>query len=215
MKTLITAHSGCDGTPDNSLEFVSHALQCGTDALEVDVRAKPDGTLYLSHDPAEEERPLLEQVFRMLRDGAMRINCDLKEPELEENVLALARSCGVEDRLLFSGSVSMERMAANPEICSRTLLNVRPVLPEEDGPTVERKLDELVRTCRACGASVINVSYEMCTDPVLERLREEGIGVSAWTVNDEATARRLLDWGIFNITSRRPGMVMALRAEKR
>lgn len=211
MKTLITAHSGCDGTPDNSLEFLSHALQCGADALEVDVRAAPDGTLYLSHDQTDSACPLLTQAFQMLRSSPMQINCDLKQPGLEEAVLALARKWNVAGQLLFSGSVSTEQMMQNAEVRSRTLLNVRPIFPAEGAASAERQLEELVRTCRACGASVINVSYEMCTDPVLKRLREEQIGVSAWTVNDEAAARRLLNQGIYNITSRRPGMVLALR----
>lgn len=211
MKTLITAHSGCDGTPDNSLEFISYALQCGADALEVDVRAAEDGTLYLSHDRTDAACPKLSQAFQMLRSSPMRINCDLKQPGLEEAVLALAASQGVAGQLLFSGDVSTERMRRDPEVRSRTLLNVRPILPTEGVSETERHLDGLIETCRACGAAVINVSYEMCTDPVLERLRAEGIGVSAWTVNEEAEARRLLDWGICNITSRRPGMVLALR----
>ena len=37
-KTLITAHSGADGTPDNSMEFVRYALTRQADVLEVDVR---------------------------------------------------------------------------------------------------------------------------------------------------------------------------------
>lgn len=214
MKTLITAHSGCDGTPDNSLEFISHALQCGADALEVDVRAAADGTLYLSHDQANTVCPQLAQAFQMIQNSSMKINCDLKQPDLEEAVLALARKWGAADRLLFSGSVSMEVMKQNPEICSRTLLNVRPILPAEGTDSTERQLEELARTCRACGAAVINVSYEMCTDQVLERLRAENIGVSAWTVNEEAAACRLLAHGIYNITSRRPGMVLALREKE-
>ena len=33
-KTLITAHSGADDTPDNSLAFVRYALTLPVDALE-------------------------------------------------------------------------------------------------------------------------------------------------------------------------------------
>ena len=39
----------------------------------------------------------------MLRSSPMRINCDLKQPGLEEAVLALAASQGVAGQLLFSG----------------------------------------------------------------------------------------------------------------
>lgn len=51
MHTMITAHSGCEGRPDNSLEYVQYALHCGADALEVDVHPKDDG-FYISHDPS-------------------------------------------------------------------------------------------------------------------------------------------------------------------
>ena len=34
--TILTAHSGADGFPDNSLVFVRHALASGADALEID-----------------------------------------------------------------------------------------------------------------------------------------------------------------------------------
>ena len=173
MKTLITAHSGCDGTPDNSLEFISHALRSGADALEVDVRAAQDGTLYLSHDRTDAACPKLSQAFQMLRSSPMRINCDLKQPGLEEAVLALAASQGVAGQLLFSGDVSTERMRRDPEVRSRSLLNIQSIFPGEGGLSLEQHLEELVRACRACGAAVINVSYETCTPLVLERLREE------------------------------------------
>ncbi len=212
-RTMITAHSGCDGTPDNSLDFVAHALTCGADAFEVDVRSRPDGSLYLSHDESGEDTVSLDQVFSMMRGSDMRINCDLKQPGIELAVLSLAQASGTADRLLFSGSVSMELMAREPEVRSRTLLNVRPILPDlsQAEASLHADIDRLLLACRQCGASIINVPYGMCTDPILDRLREAGIGVSAWTVNDEDVARRLLTHGIYNITSRRPGMVLALR----
>ena len=33
----ITAHSGCDGTPDNSMEFVRYALASEGNCLEADI----------------------------------------------------------------------------------------------------------------------------------------------------------------------------------
>lgn len=43
-KTLITAHSGADGTPENSMEFVRHVLAAQADVLEVDVRTGKTGS---------------------------------------------------------------------------------------------------------------------------------------------------------------------------
>lgn len=63
---MITAHSGADGTKENSLEFVAYAMQTGADALEVDVRMGENGILILSHDKTDEDAVRLADVFRMM-----------------------------------------------------------------------------------------------------------------------------------------------------
>lgn len=210
MDTLITAHSGCDGTPDNSLEFVKHALSCGADAFEIDVRCR-DGRLFMSHDVTDMECPGLNEVFRLMQGSSMKINCDLKEPNLEEAVLELAEKLGIWDNVLFSGDVSLEKMRTNDIIRRKTLLNIDPLVGQVTPEELDDRLEELVEGCRRCGAWCINIHYGKCTEKLMKRMREAGIQISAWTVNREEVARRLLDEGIYNITSRSPGMVMALR----
>ena len=51
--TVITAHSGCEGTPPNSREHILAAIASGAEMLEVDIRER-DGLLYLSHDEGED-----------------------------------------------------------------------------------------------------------------------------------------------------------------
>lgn len=210
MYTLITAHSGCDGTPDNSLEFVKHALSCGADAFEVDVRCR-NGHLFMSHDETALECPGLDEVFRLMRGSSMKINCDLKEPNLEEAVLELAAKLGVEELVLFSGDVSIEKMRTNAVIRGKTLLNIDPLVGQITPEELDDRLEELVEGCRRCGAWCINIHYGKCTGKLIKRMKEAGIRISAWTVNKEEVARRLLDEGIYNITSRVPGMIMELR----
>ena len=57
----ITAHSGCDGTPDNSLASEGNCL-------EADIRRNRDGELILSHDETAEEAVRLGQVFELLKE---------------------------------------------------------------------------------------------------------------------------------------------------
>lgn len=210
MYTMITAHSGCDGTPDNSLEFVKHALSCGADAFEIDVRCR-GGRLFMSHDETDLECPGLDEVFRLMQGSSMKINCDLKEPGLEEAVLALAEQLGVWDQVLFSGDVSIGKMAADEIIRRKTLLNIDPLVGKVTPEELDARLEELVEGCRRCGAWCVNIHYGKCTEKLMKRMKEAGILISAWTVNKEDVARRLLDEGIYNITSRAPGMVMKLR----
>jgi glycerophosphoryl diester phosphodiesterase len=46
----ITAHTGCMGTPDNTLQSIETGLNYGADILEEDVLITADGILVLSHD---------------------------------------------------------------------------------------------------------------------------------------------------------------------
>ena len=64
---MITAHSGCDETPENSLEFLRTALQSEADAVEVDVRRNGEGKLILSHDETQKDAVTLEEAFRMIQ----------------------------------------------------------------------------------------------------------------------------------------------------
>ena len=77
-KTQITAHSGSDGTPDNSLACVRYALSTDADAFEVDVRRLSDGTLALGHDAADHTAPMWrkEQEYLSLDELIWKIYND-------------------------------------------------------------------------------------------------------------------------------------------
>ncbi|RSX58391.1 hypothetical protein D2E24_0270 [Bifidobacterium samirii] len=108
---MITAHSGSEGTPDNSREFFDAFIAGGVDCLEVDVRRDEHGDLCLGHDHPETSdghgTVLLADLFAAMADfpqGAA-INCDLKENGLERSVLDLADRAGIAERVIFSGTV--------------------------------------------------------------------------------------------------------------
>ena len=131
----ITAHSGCDGMPDNSMEFVRYALASEGNCLEADIRRNRDGELILSHDETEEEAVRLGQVFELLKEKPeKRINCDLKTPGLEIPVYQLAKEYGVEGQLIYSGTVSSFFMKARPEKYPevRVYWNIENLIPEPD-----------------------------------------------------------------------------------
>lgn len=124
----ITAHSGCEGTERDSLESIKIAIDLGVDAVEVDVRKGPDGTLRISHDRKESAAtygvvPSLEEVFELLRPTALSVNCDLKEREHLYDVLDLAWKYGFgRDRLILTGSVSPEQLSYDGDIRRRASL---------------------------------------------------------------------------------------------
>ena len=126
-KTFITAHSGCENTPRDSMDAIERALEFGADIIEMDVRKAPDGVLRISHNllTAEEyeAKPTLEEVFRRIADTNLRINCDLKEQSTLYDVLEMSERMGFgRARLIISGCTSPEQLARDPEIVKRAVV---------------------------------------------------------------------------------------------
>ena len=51
---MITAHSGCEGTPDNSMESIRKGIELGADCIEIDIRMDPHGEQRLTHNELED-----------------------------------------------------------------------------------------------------------------------------------------------------------------
>ena len=208
-KTLITAHSGADGTPENSMEFVRHVLAAQADVLEVDVRTGKNRELIISHDKTEKETVRLAEVFESVKDVPyIRINCDLKETGIEENVFRLAKECALPvRRILFSGSVSRKDLEENDSWSEVEIYwNVEECIPDiyserrfcEKKGLSAKELDKLVTDCRQYRITVINI-------------KENGIGISVWTVNEPEQIEKFVKCGIHNITTRNLTDALAVR----
>lgn len=214
METLITAHSGADGRPDNSLQFVAYALECGADALEVDVRRKPGGALAAGHDEAGPDAPALEKVFRMTAGHpCIKINCDLKEPGLQAEVCRLAEAAGLAGRLILSGTVDAFAPAPGAEV----YLNLEEYVPDlylryREIPDFELEAaKKITAVCKASGIRAVNAYQGLVTRRFAETLGRSGIGLSAWTVNNAWELKWFLGLGVRNITTRKAALALALR----
>lgn len=218
-RTLITAHSGADGTPENSIAFVRYALTTDADAFEVDVRREKDGTLVLSHDAlCGEHYPTLHEALMLLKKHpSMKINCDLKEPGLEAAVLKLAEQMQLSDRLIFSGTVNYERVQQlDAQDKVKIYANIEEQIPEmyqryREGNYDLALAEQVCVVYRKKGIQVINVNERLVTQNFWEILSENGIKLSVWTVNDENEITKMLRYGVYNITTRNLSAALLLR----
>lgn len=220
---MITAHSGADGTPDNSLDFVRYALTVGADAFEVDVHRRADGELVIAHDTDGSGTyfgcPTLREVFALAAGNpTLGVNCDLKDAGLERATIALHNACGGKNPLYFSGTVSPALMQDEPALFGNVtvLLNAEELVenfyPRMLAGDHAACAEACAKACAACGAKVVNVYYWCCPVPFFETLRAHGIGVSVWTVNEADEAQYFAAQGVFNITTRIPKkLVQTLR----
>lgn len=215
--TWITAHSGADGTPDNSLEFVRYALETDADALEIDIRRRTDGVLVLAHDCAEASSPTLRDVFRMLSASDKMVNCDLKEPGLERAVLQLAAETGVLGQLVFSGTVDPNKIDDAAFRRERVFWNIEEQLPglyercRADVAYLEIAAAQMCALCRHAGIRTINIAWQLASASVQRIAAQHGISLSVWTVNEPAVLRDLLGRGVRNVTTRKLRAALELR----
>ena len=73
------------------------------------------------------------------------------------------------------------------------------------------ELDDLVRKAKQAGVDGLNLNFRFPLDkPAVDRIKAAGLKVYAWTVDDPARARELVDAGVDGVTTNRPG---ALRRE--
>lgn len=216
--TMITAHSGADGTPDNSLEYIRYALTTSADAFEIDIRDGGDGELVLTHDLADDRPvPLLREALELAgQNPLLRINFDHKEPGLSVRLYQLLQKYNMEKRAIWSGSVDLSFFRTCPDVLRNVevFLNLEEVvenlyfnyreIPDFDVTAAE----QAIMACRETGIRVVNVNHILVTRRFIDLLREQGIGVSAWTVNDLPDMEYFLSHEIYNITTRRPKMLL-------
>ena len=206
--TLITAHSGCEGTAPNSLDHILAAISSGAEMIEVDIRAHGD-LLYLSHDVAEDPAACVSfETFLELISPVpdLRVNCDVKTDGLITPVMEAARRYGVAQRMTFTGACNHQ----NDLIVAQGGSLWPSLWPCGDNETAVKHACDAFQ---GVGEPILNLHYSMISESGLAYLRERGMDFSAWTVDDEAVIRELLRKGITNITTRKPVLALRLRDE--
>lgn len=217
-QTNWTAHSGADGTLDNSLQFVRYALGTQADALEVDIRRHPcTGELVLGHDTVGEHPLTLQEVFEQAgRHPSMKINCDLKEPALERQVLTLAQQSGMTDRLILSGTVDVAHIPDAAFRAQQVYWNLEEQIPGYEEQCLRNPafrleaMKQMCRLCREADVQVINVYEGFVDRQILDMVRRHQLKLSVWTVNTVSRMAWFRDQSVHNITTRRIAQALAL-----
>ena len=228
-KIMITAHSGCEGTPDNSIASIETGIALGADCVEVDIRMDARGRLWLTHDLPEifDDLTPLEAAFALIHESGLAVNCDLKEYGALLPTLTLAEKCGIsKERLIFSGSVDTALLQEKPEIAGRAriFLNSEELVRDlsKTGPAdrpgqtafLLENVELAAHRLRALQVEALNAPYKYMPDELFDGLRARKVNLSLWTLNEEAALRRFMAKDLLNITTRSVSMAMAVRNGK-
>jgi glycerophosphoryl diester phosphodiesterase len=231
---LITAHTGCEGTPDNSLISIEAALASGADVVEIDVRASADGHPVLHHDStfrdgtgeeiriAQRSRMDLDERFRAagsppveLNEVLQRIarqdvmlNIDLKDVDGVRELWRQIEDFGLHRSVIFTGcDADGARLVSSIVPGARVLLNIA----DDEMPDSEEDYQDAVhRICSiaaAAGCCGLNVDHRQCRPSLVAIATRRFLPVSVWTVDHPEDMRRMYGMGVYAITTRYPALL--------
>ena len=208
----ITAHTGCENTPDNTIEAVQAAFQSGADIFEVDIRFDQNGVPILSHNEPVGGEVKLEEVFALMKTNeSVLCNLDIKAADHLPSVAALARKHHLLERVFYTGIDErfVEKARTDtPEI--PYYLNMALVPPTEQ---TDAYLADVAAKVKRLGAIGINCHFEYASPKLVETVRRNGLLVSLWTVNEKEDMLRIMKLKPDNITTRKPVLLRTLALE--
>ena len=209
----VTAHTGCEGTADNSLEAIERGYLSGANIVEFDVHFNSKGEPVLAHDYAADDSVKLKEAFDLIaKYDDLRVNVDCKTVDNLKAIVATAEECGVKDRIFYTGIEVKDVktvQADTPEI--KYYLNTK---IDKTRITDEHYIRSLVTLTKAVGALGLNIHFSEASKKMIKIFHQEGLEVSLWTVNKEADMYRVLTMGCDNITTRQPSKLIEIIERK-
>lgn len=199
----ITAHTGCMGTVQNSLESIKAGAGNGASVVEFDLRFTSDGEPVLSHDEPVGGEVTLDEAFKLISGiENIKVNVDIKNCDALGKVYSSAQKYGIEKRIFYTG-VNEDFVEPvrkdSPEV--PYYLNMKVNMWRKNS---EKYILSLVEKVKSAGAMGINFKYTGASEKLVKIFHENGLLVSIWTVDDEKNMYKILSFAPDNITTRHP-----------
>lgn len=237
---LNLAHRGFSGLyPENTMLAFDKACQVkGCDGIENDVHLTKDGELVIIHDEEidrtcvngkgwirdytlEELRkfdvsyiyagkcekqhiPTLREYFDLIQNNDIITNIELKTgvleyPGIEEKVYAMIKEYGMQERVMISS------------FNHHSVLRFKKLAPEiKCGLLSDSWLIDTGAYVAKTGVECYHPIFNNMTDEYVKDLRDHGIEINVWTVNEEADVREMMRVGVDAIIGNFPDRAAAI-----
>lgn len=235
----VIGHRGAAArAPENTLAGFRAAKMLGCDWVEFDVRLTADGGLVLCHDDwldrttdakgrisdrslrevrqvdagtwysqafAGEQIPTLEEALTLCAELGLGANVEIKAerglavPTAVAVSASLARLGGVLGPVLVSSFIS-EALAEMRELAPQVPRGLLLKLLSRGWAGLAARLD----------CTTVNFDHRRLSAGLVATIRAAGYPVLAYTVNDPARARLLLDWGVTSVFSDAPDIILSM-----
>ena len=206
----ICAHTGAFDTPDNSIESIEAAIKGGADALEVDVRQRPDGTVVMGHDiiTTNSAGVELETAFSIIEKSDIKVNLDIKDIKCLDELYKLVKAHKLEKRVFLTGIEIFQAEDAK-EHCPELEYYIN-YIPNRLKIFSEDYQVKILTMLEETGAVGINCNHTYASRTLSEVLHKNGYKLSVWTVDKEFQMKRALINEPDNITTKKVPELQAL-----
>lgn len=197
MSALVVGHAA------NTPSKVARYLSSGADGVEIDV-FWPD----IAHPPENQPKRLSGAVARWVLQA---FTTRLRRHRVAE-VLDAAREMGAKVVVLDIKVAPPQAFEGVGDVIftSKNHLLLRR-LAEEWGhvvyPTIHSRPVSPWEVVEEAGGKGASIHYSFVDEELIRELKERGLGIMVWTINDAATAMRLVEAGADFITTDRPELV--------
>ncbi|MBE6814071.1 MAG: glycerophosphodiester phosphodiesterase [Ruminococcaceae bacterium] len=205
-----TAHTGCCGTSDNSLEAIKVGIEHGAQIVEFDLYFNTENIAVLSHDAPKGNEVTLDEAFKLISTYEnVQVNVDVKLcNDYLHVVYNLAEKYKITKRVFFTG-INVEDIETVKKECPTVPYYLNYEVKKENKQTPEY-LNDLVKIVKDSGAVGINFNKDSATKDLVDTFHNNDLLVSIWTVNEEKDMYKILYFAPDNITTRNPDVLKKL-----
>ncbi|MGI9254653.1 MAG: glycerophosphodiester phosphodiesterase [Thermomicrobiales bacterium] len=224
---LIYGHRGSSARlPENTIAALRGAIEDGADGVEFDIHASRDGVPVLIHDRELERTtnghgqvdaqsladlrnldagngeaiPTFDEALAVIA-GSLKLDVELKQAGAEVATLAALRGYPDAEWLISSFEWDILR-------------SVRAIDPDAAlWPLTEGFDDDLLAVADELGSPGVALWFPFFNEDTAPVLRERGLKVAVWTVNDADIARRMRDLGADVLISDDPAGIRSALAD--
>ena len=224
-RPLVIAHRGDSSRAlENSLEAFRIALSLPVDMIEFDIRKSRDNDLYVMHDKETgrtadkninierslsadiagvrlkngEPIPSLNDVLALVA-GKVGLNIEIKSEGAGALTAAHLIGSGYRGRLMISSFKELEIMEAKRVMPSVPVAVIFDAFAPSD-----------VNAYRSKGYQVISLNRKTVSPELITLCHEKKIDVYVWTVDNQAEATELINWGVDGIYSNEPFLIKSI-----
>ena len=203
-RPLVVAHRGLAkrGEDENTLTACAFALGLGADFIELDIRETSDGELICYHDSEIKDRkveemtyteviyfsgrmvPKLDEIMHLCKDK-VGLDIEIKEKGCEKKVIDTVKKSFGLDKVVFTSfkdEVVKEIKELEPKSRAGLILGL-----ENPSNLITTRFTELFPRHRlvSCNADFVAPNYQLLRLNFVNRMKNAGFPVWAWTVNGE------------------------------